>query len=232
MAITKRRLDFMKMVKQLYEATGLPVHYARVAEALGVSKWSAYEMLKNLEIEGFLARHYEVNKVEKNPGRAMVMFLPTNKLEQVLSEKRLDSKPTNREWQQEKERLLALFDEVKKGNGKYLYEQLVSELPNLQNPLVSCAYVITLVVSELQSLSENSLRLLRNLAAEARKGPVGLAMFIGTAIGSLLKSAAPASVIGQLADYLSEFQKNLVSLTKSEQVLLMDFLETALGQAL
>lgn len=232
MTITTRRLDFMKKIKQLYEANGLPVHYVRVAEALGVSKWSAYEMLKNLEKEGFLIRQYEVNQVEKYPGRAMVMFLPTNKLEQVLSENKFDSKPTNREWRQEKERLLALFDEEKKGNGKYLYEQLVSELPNLQNPLVSCACVITLVVSQLQSLSENSLRLLRDLAAEARKGPVGLAMFIGTASGSLLKSADPASVIGQLVDFLSEFQKNLISLTKSEQVLLMDFLETALGLAL
>jgi len=230
MAITKRRLDFMRVIKQLYEATGLPVHYARVAEVLGVSKWSAYEMLKNLEIEGFLARQYEVNQVEKNPGRAMVMFLPTNKLEQILSDKKLVEKPTNREWQQEKERLLALFDEVKKGNGKLLFEQLVTELPGLQSPLVSCAYVITLVVSQLQSLSENSLRLLKNLATEARKGPVGLAMFIGTAIGSLLKSAAPASIIGQLADHLSEFQKNLTSLTQSEEVLLLDFLETALGK--
>lgn len=232
MAITNRRLDFMKMIKQLYEATGLPVHYARVAEALGVSKWSAYEMLKNLEKEGFLARQYEVNQVEKNPGRAMVMFLPTNKLEQALSEKKHDSKPTSREWQQEKERLLLLFDEVKKGNGKNLLEQIANELPGLETPLFSCACYIALVVSQLQSLSENSLRLMKNLAAEARKGPVGLAIFIGTAIGSLLKSTAPVSVIGQLADYLSEFQKNLVALTKSEQVLLMDFLETALVQAL
>lgn len=231
MAITKRRLDFLRMIKQLYEADGLPVHYVRVAEALGVSKWSAYEMLKNLEIEGFLARHYEVNQGEKNPGRAMVMFLPTDKLEQALSESKPAAKPNNREWQQEKERLLALFDELKNGSRRNLIEQLASELPGLKNPLLSCAYVITLVVSQLQSLNENSLRLLKNLAAEARKGPVGLAMFVGTAMGSLLKSAAPVSVIGQLTDYLSEFQKNLASLTKSEEVVLMDFLEAALGKA-
>lgn len=232
MAITKRRLDFLRIIKQLYEATGLPVHYARVAEVLGVSKWSAYEMLKNLEIDGFLHRQYEVNQVEKNPGRAMVMFLPTNKLEEVLSEKTTASKPANREWQQEKERLLSLFDEVKKGGGKTLLEQFVTELPSLENPLISCAYVITLVFSQLQSLSENSLRLLKDLAVEARKGPVGLAMFVGTAFGSLLKSAEPFSVIGQLTEYLSEFQNNLSSLTQSEERFLMDFLEAALNKAI
>ncbi|HWQ73851.1 MAG TPA: hypothetical protein VN441_00930 [Syntrophomonas sp.] len=232
MAITKRRLDFLKIIKQLYEATGLPVHYARVAEVLGVSKWSAYEMLKNLEIDGFLHRQYEVNQVEKNPGRAMVMFLPTNKLEEVLSEQTPASKPANREWQQEKERLLSLFDEVKKGGGKTLLEQFVTELPSLENPLVSCAYVITLVFSQLHSLSENSLRLLKDLAVEARKGPVGLAMFVGTVFGSLLKSAEPFSVIGQLTEHFSEFQNNLTSLTQSEERFLMDFLEAALNKAI
>jgi len=232
MAITKRRLDFLRIIKQIYESTGFPVHYARVAELLGVSKWSAYEMLKNLEREEFLTSQYEVNQVEKNPGRAMVMFMPTQKLDQALSGKLLDLKTTSREWRQEKERLLSLFDESKKSSTKGLWEQLMVELPSMENPLVSCAYVITIVVSQLQTLSENSLRLLKNMAVEARKGPIGLAMFVGTAIGSLLKSAAPISVIGQLADSLSEFQKNLAALTKSEQALLLDFLETALGKAI
>ncbi|MEA1959928.1 MAG: hypothetical protein U9N81_01330 [Bacillota bacterium] len=232
MAITKRRLDFLRIIKQLYESTGLPVHYARVGEVLGVSKWSAYEMLKNLEREGFLDRQYEVNQVEKNPGRAMVMFLPTNKLNQVLSGKELDLKTTSREWHQEKERLISLFDESKKGGIKTLFEQLLAELPSLENPLVSCAYVITLVVSQLNTLSESSIRLLKNMAAEARKGPIGLAMFVGTAIGSLSKSAAPVSPIAQLADFLSVFQKNLTALTQSEQALLLDFLETMLSKSI
>ncbi|HCS73395.1 MAG TPA: hypothetical protein DIW17_05915 [Clostridiales bacterium] len=232
MAITKRRLDFLRNIKQLYDATGLPVHYARVAEALGVSKWSAYEMLKNLEKEGFLDRQYEVNQVEKNPGRAMVMFLPTHKLDQVLFAKTLDSKLKSREWEQEKERLLSLFDELRKGNGKALFEQLATELPSLENPLISCAYIITLLVSQMQILSENSLRLLENMAVEARKGPVGLAMFVGTAIGSLLKSAAPISLVAQLSDFFSVFQNNLIALTKSEEDLLQDFLEMALVKVL
>jgi len=232
MAITKRRLDFLRIIKQIYEATGFPVHYARVAELLGVSKWSAYEMLKNLEREEFLTSQYEVNQVEKNPGRAMVMFIPTQKLEQALAGKLFDLKTTSREWRQEKERLLSLFDESKKSNTKGLWEQLMVELPSMENPLVFCAYVITIVVSQLQTVSENSLRLLKNMAVEARKGPIGLAMFVGTAIGSLLKSASPISAITQLADSISEFQKNLAVLTKSELALLLDFLETALGKAI
>jgi len=77
MRITRRRMDFLQKIKELYEATGLPVHYARVAELLGVSKWSAYEMLKKLEKEGLLASQYEVNQRERFPGRAMVLFAPT-----------------------------------------------------------------------------------------------------------------------------------------------------------
>jgi Mn-dependent DtxR family transcriptional regulator len=53
--ITRRRMDFLRIIKQLYESTNLPVHYVRVAQLLGISKWSAYEMLKNLEKEGLVS---------------------------------------------------------------------------------------------------------------------------------------------------------------------------------
>jgi Mn-dependent DtxR family transcriptional regulator len=52
MLITRRRLQFMQTIQYLYESENKPVHYVQVAESMGISKWSAYEMLKRLKGKG------------------------------------------------------------------------------------------------------------------------------------------------------------------------------------
>lgn len=232
MRITRRRIDFLKKIKQLYEATNLPVHYARVAELLGVSKWSAYEMLKTLEKEGFLASQYEVNQGEKFPGRAMVLFAPTRLADLVLSGKDLEEKAPLKEWRQVKERLLSLYEELKMTNPKELIEQLMAELPGLERPLIFSAYMIALLIAQLQTLSEKSLGLVKNVVLGAAKTETGLAMFAGVAMGSMLKTATQFPLLSQIVSHLDRFQDNLAELNQSEQALLMDFLEEALEKAM
>ena len=231
MRITRRRIDFLQKIKQLYEATNLPVHYARVAELLGVSKWSAYEMLKTLEKEGFLVSQYEVNRGEKFPGRAMVLFAPTRLANAVLSGKTLEEKAPLKEWRQVKQRLLSLCAELKKNNPRELIEQLMVELPGLERPLIFSAYMIALLIAQLQTLSEKSLGLVKNVVLGAAKAETGLAMFAGAAVGSMLKTATQLPLLSQIVSHLDRFQENLAELNQSEQVLLMDFLEESLEKA-
>lgn len=232
MTLTRRRLDFLRIIKQVYESTNLPVHYARVAELLGVSKWSAYEMLKTLEKEGFLTSRYEVNQGEKNPGRAMVMFAPTQLVNQALSGKSLDFKMPIKEWRLIKERLLSLFEEPKKGAAKEITDQLISELPGVENPLVFCAYILTILIEQLQSLGEARIPPIKSMASKATKDPIGLAMFVGAGIGSLLKNTSQVQPVAQLTESLSRFQKNLSVLTQAEQTMLLDFFDNALAKAI
>ncbi|MBT9142626.1 MAG: hypothetical protein DDT29_01020 [Dehalococcoidia bacterium] len=231
MRITRRRMDFLQKIKQLYEATKLPVHYVRVAELLGVSKWSAYEMLKTLEKEGLLVRQYEVNQGEKFPGRAMVLFALTRLAEAVLSGSTLEEKVPLREWRQVRQRLLSLCAGLKKNNLRELIEQLFEELPGLERPLIFSAYMITLLIAQLQTLSAKSLGLVKNVVLGAAKAETGLAMFAGAAMGSMLKTAAQLPPLSQIVCHLDRFQDNLADLNQSEQALLMDFLEEALEKA-
>lgn len=226
MAITRRRLDFLKTIKQIYESTSLPVHYVRVAQALGISKWSAYEMLKTLEQEGLVASQYEVNQVEKHPGRAMVLFSPTHMLDKVLSAKALEA-PV-REWRHIKEKLLSVCDEVKGGKPQKAEKQLFNELPGIENPMIFSAYVITLMVTQVQKLSDKSIILIKKIVSEAISPESGLAMFTGAVIASLPKMDAKA--FSMVTKYLTGFQKNLALLNKKEQNQLMDFLSDALAK--
>lgn len=50
----KRRREFLDQIYRQYQTTNLPVHYSDVAEAIGVSKWTAYDVLKTLESQGLL----------------------------------------------------------------------------------------------------------------------------------------------------------------------------------
>ncbi len=231
MRITRRRMDFLQKIKQLYDATKLPVHYARLAEPLGISKWSAYEMLKTLEKEGFLASQYEVNQGEKFPGRAMVFFSPTRLADAVLAGHALEEKAPFKEWRQVKERLLTLCEELKKNNPRESIEQLLAELPRLERPLFFSAYMIALLIAQLQTLSEKSIGLVKNVVLGAAKAETGLALFAGAAMGSMLKTAAQLPLLSQMVDHLARFQSHLTELNQSEQALLMDFLEEALEKA-
>lgn len=231
MRITRRRMDFLQKIKQLYEATNLPVHYAQVGELLGVSKWSAYEMLKTLEKEGLLASRYEVNQGEKFPGRAMVLFAPTRLADAVLSGKTLEEKVPAKEWRQVHERLLSLYEELKTANPKELVEQLMAELPGLESPLIFSAYMIALLIVLLRTLSEKSIGLLKNVVMNAVKEETGLAIFAGVALGSMMKTATQFPLLSQIVSYMGRFQVNLAELNQSERALLMDFLEEALEKA-
>lgn len=228
MAITRRRMDFLRTIKQLYESTNLPVHYVRVAQLLGISKWSAYEMLKTLEKEGFIASQYEVNQGEKHPGRAMVLFTPTHLLDAILSGKALED--SAREWQQIKEKLLSLCEGLKKENSKEIAKHLLAELPKIGNPMTFSAYVITLMITQLHTLSDSSIKLIRNLVMDAASPESGLSMFAGAVIASGSKINSRVQPLFQIINHLPGFQKNLALLNQSEQHQLMDFLDDALAK--
>lgn len=232
MRITRRRMDFLKKIQQLYEATNLPVHYAQVGKLLGVSKWSAYEMLKTLEKEGFLTSQYEVNHGERFPGRAMVLFAPTSLADEVLSEVASEEKALGMEWRQVKDRLLSMCETLKgEINSRKLVEELLGELPDLERPLIFSAYMIALLIAQLQSLGEKGIGLLKNVVMGAAKTETGLAMFAGAAMGSMLKTAAQFPLVSQLVGQMARFQDKLAELNQTEQAVLMDFLAEALEKA-
>lgn len=228
MALTRRKLDFLKTIKQLYESNRLPVHYVQVAQLLGISKWSAYEMLKKLEKDGLVSSQYEVNQGEKYPGRAMVLFSPTHLLDKILSGNVLEEPA--REWRQIKERLLNMCEGLKKENAKELVKQLLAELPGIGHPMFFSAYVLTILVAQLHTLSESSSRLIKNLIQDAVNPQSGLAMFVGAVVASVPKIASRVNPLSQLLGCLPGFQRNLALLNHSEQLQLMDFLGDALAK--
>lgn len=77
MGITERRIEFMSTLDELCRENNGPVHYSLVAERLGVSKWTAYDLLTALRDEGYVETLYILN--DKGSGRSTVAFKLTDK---------------------------------------------------------------------------------------------------------------------------------------------------------
>ena len=75
--LTRRQQQFLSKFLDLYNKERESLHYTALAEYVGVSKISAYEMLRLLEEHGLVEAEYELPADQRGPGRASVMYRPT-----------------------------------------------------------------------------------------------------------------------------------------------------------
>lgn len=227
MIITQRQKEFLIKIKQLYEKSNSPVHYITVAKKFGISKWSAYEMLKVLREKGFLATKYIVSPVEKNPGRSMVFFIPTKITGEILTKKEQISNQLE-EWYQTREYLLQIFKNLKKTSPKKVIDELLEKIPKIEMPIIFSAYIITLLVVCLKTFSTKSIQLIKKNILFTSKPEIALTMFAGTVLGSVLKTATNFNLIDQITIYIKQFQDRIGEINFKEKTLLVDFLKESL----
>jgi hypothetical protein len=218
--LTRRRAQFLDRIQAIYQQTGEPVHYITVAEALQVSKWTAYDVLLELEKEGYLERQYIVNNNEKTPGRSMIMFLPAP-LAGGNSTFAMD-------WQQVRARLLdTLGDLLPREAGRVAHE-LMEEIPGKVYPVITCAYTLTVLLAYLKSLGEKALSLVCGALQKAPRPEAGLLLATGTGLGLAVNLLPQGNPAAQMAGYLNRLQEQIGNLTSGEHRLLLDFLHEAL----
>lgn len=70
----------------LYYASQQPLHYSVLAERLGVSPFTAYDMLRLLEEKGFAHSDYRLAGDKSGPGRSEIVFLPTEKAHRLMAD--------------------------------------------------------------------------------------------------------------------------------------------------
>jgi hypothetical protein len=145
MAPTKRQLQYVRAVVSLYEELGRPVHYTEVAEKLGVSKWTAHDLLTLLSREGLLEQEYQIRREEPSAGRSSVLFYPTRS---AYAELEIGRHPARVEESGEDLRTLVLsrLDEASKKGVDSVLRETFEELPGLQSPLAFCANLVLILV--------------------------------------------------------------------------------------
>jgi len=76
MKLTRRQEEFIENLIDLSQELDGPIHYSMLAERLGVSPFTAYDMLRVLEEKGMVFSEYQLAAGKSGPGRAERLFCP------------------------------------------------------------------------------------------------------------------------------------------------------------
>jgi DNA-binding Lrp family transcriptional regulator len=77
LSLTPRRGDTLAALRRLVAERGAGVHYSEVGGVMGISAWTAYALLRELERAGLVKRTYAVPSGVRLGGRSRILFSPT-----------------------------------------------------------------------------------------------------------------------------------------------------------
>ncbi len=209
----------LQTLSELCRAAGQAVHYSIIAQRLGIHNTATYEMLRLLEQEGYVSSEYVLSG-NAGPGRSSVVFVPTARAYAALgmTAHRRDSK-----WESAKRQILSRL-----GQGEdaeiALAEELLARLPDIEEPIVYCADVLTALLLHIghdtrQRLQEQG-AVLQRLAADLPTQRL-LNLLPGVALGLAL----PAQRVSEKLIEGSEMcQTYLQQLDDAKQKALAEFL--------
>ncbi|MBC7263309.1 MAG: hypothetical protein H5T64_03000 [Chloroflexi bacterium] len=226
MDLTPRQQAFLSKLVELYNAGGRAVHYSIVAQALGVSRYSAYDMLRLLETKGLVASEYHLDSTHSSPGRSSVFFYPTHNARFLMS--RHGDLKVNEDWNRFRAEILQRLRGAYKSDPLEALRDALSNLRDCRSPLEFCARMIGALLLNLNGALEiaNDHRVLSALRSG---GEWSLGTLIGLSIGSTLSKTGDVSVLDQLLACTRQYQRYLQELSYENRRRLAGFLQEALA---
>ena len=244
MNITKRQKEFLKVLIDLYQQKGYSVHYSEVARKMGVSKWTAYDMLQLLRKEGLLEVEYLIPESDSynwgKLGRSTIAFFPTKKGYSIsnLSPRTLPTKVA--ELNKVKKEIIQKFDEFKE---KLNIKDLLKEALQTKSPLIFCACLLLILILLIKKITEGiaEIKLLSQIIpTNTTDTYVGLALvvFVGMCLGILTKyinkipnyANGSNNTLDEYVDYIQTYNQYISQMDKKEQKSLLEFLKKTLDE--
>jgi len=224
--LTPRQRAFLDKLRDLYRERRRPVHYSTIAERLGVSKFSAYDMLRVLVQKGVAGSEYLLSAGRRGPGRSRVVFYPT-----VSNSREDQATESDEDWLRFKQRLLKELREARDVDYREKLADFLSHLPNLHAPLEYCAEMIAALLMNLDLLKErvSERNPLRSLSSLLTAGETGLGTLAGLSLGSMLMAVGESSLTNRLLTSIRRYQDHLSQLSEENKHRLTDFLQEALA---
>lgn len=151
MKITRRQQEFISKILDLYSEIQEPFHYTLVAERLGLSKYTAYDMLRLLEEKGYVKSVYETR--DGGPGRASVLFQPTEKARETVLQI-VGGEYKN--WDSSKERITKMIESGEFEDSEFAQEVLLKMAGSVQD-VFFCANLISEMVNRFRARGRHRL---------------------------------------------------------------------------
>ena len=227
MSLTPRQQATLEKLIDLYREAREPIHYTLIARRLGVRNTAAYEMLKLLEREGYVTSEYILSG-NAGPGRTSVVFAPTRRGDAAF---RLLANGSNKnsEWESVKKQILSRLGQDKHTE-QALLDELVSRLPNTEEPLVFCAEALTALFLNIEREARQRLQEHRVILQRLIAGPQAINL-LNLLPGLMLGLSFPKPVhraSEKLIEYSEICQVYLQELDDAKQKALADFVRQIL----
>jgi hypothetical protein len=153
MKITRRQEEFINKLHDLNQELEGPIHYSILAESLGVSPFTAYDMLCLLEQKGLVTSEYQLASDKCGPGRAERVFYLTQATQQRkkdIIQRELGEHPDSEKVRQLVLRRLHEGDVPEQD----MVEEMLARIPaNGQGQARYCLEVMTILALRLRECS-------------------------------------------------------------------------------
>ena len=147
MGLTHRQEVFILSLLDLYHAMKNPIHYSVLAKRIGVSPFTAYDMLRVLEEKGFVTSTYRIESGKTTAGRSEVVFRPTQLAYHRFSE--LARGADSSDWTDVKSQIMARIHASDILDHE-LADEILARIPSDYPETVHyCVEVITLLILRL-----------------------------------------------------------------------------------
>ena len=147
MKLTHRQETFIIRLLDLCREFKGPIHYSILAESIGVSPFTAYDMLRLLEVKGFVTSEYRIEAGKSTVGRSEIVFLPTQLTYNRFAE--LANGADLNDWENVKSQIMKriLAGDI---HDQKIAEELIARIPpDAPETLRYCFEVITLLILRL-----------------------------------------------------------------------------------
>ncbi|MDI6894247.1 MAG: hypothetical protein QME70_06520 [Bacillota bacterium] len=220
--LTARQAEFLEVVHDL-SRRGEGVHYSEVAARLGVSRWTAYDVLSYLARKGFLRVEREQRPEPSLVGRCRVLFRP------VPGQEAAGAAEMGDWWE---DRLLRLRQDIRERGVWAVLQEVVGELTRATQPAVFCAALTLSLVLALRAVVRGveSSSALSSLLSWLMGADAGLAVFAGAVAGLLLHHGLPRDLHGQLVERLPTFEQEVGAMGQQGKETLRHFTLSAIQE--
>lgn len=207
--LTRRRREALKALKKITEERG-PISYEELAQELGISKWSAYELLIQLENEGYVQS--ELRKCNgKCGGRPSLRFSLSPQGEEVLKgESGLEALREE----------ISHYFQLAKRDLRAASAALKEKLTVRATPLLQSARSLTMLLLELRNYSSELYSRIRRIIKSGEDlSLISGAAMVGDREGKLSRIV---QICQQALSRLSKAQKELIASILKEEAKILD----------
>jgi hypothetical protein len=221
---THRQAEFLSALEKLHGQTGGPVRYGAVAKHVGVSKWSAYDMLCRLVDQGLARKEYLLDSGCRARGRSAVGFVPVRAAVSVAADQEVS------EWAKIKERILRRLKRPKPEQGELL-DDLVASLPTTESPLAYCGELLTALLLSVHDIKVRIAEhpLYQEVSHSIADVKARLATVAGLSVGLSGHESLDRRFSGRLAEYVCKYEDYVQRLGALKERILLDYCAEILG---